>query len=227
MTTTTELVIERTPVTSSNLKSAGYDAESMTLEIEFHSGAVYRYANVPQEHFIGLITTTSPGAYFNANIRDQYPSTKVGDSTAAHEAQAVYVLEADTAVRLDHRLFDLQNIESEIARLNQIRERLRANILDLILSAGGETYRNDLATVSCAERKDVKIADEPALIKELAALGEDRYVEFVDQKLIKAYFKLSKTFYEHAKAGFFTREGITVEVSRSPNVRWVKREDAE
>jgi KTSC domain len=33
--------MERQPVSSSNLKSVGYDPRSRTLEIEFHNGGVY------------------------------------------------------------------------------------------------------------------------------------------------------------------------------------------
>lgn len=35
--------MERTSVTSSNINSIGYDADSQTLEIEFNNGAVYEY----------------------------------------------------------------------------------------------------------------------------------------------------------------------------------------
>ncbi len=44
-----EVVIGRDPVVSSNLASAGYDAETRTLEVEFSNGAVYRYGDVPYD----------------------------------------------------------------------------------------------------------------------------------------------------------------------------------
>lgn len=36
----------RQPVSSSNIRSIGYDSKSNTLEIEFHSGGVYQYFGV-------------------------------------------------------------------------------------------------------------------------------------------------------------------------------------
>ena len=46
----TSLQIPRTPVEgSSTIKSVGHDAGTNHLDVEFHSGAVYRYANVPAD----------------------------------------------------------------------------------------------------------------------------------------------------------------------------------
>ena len=39
----------RQPVSSSNIRSIGYDSMSSTLEIEFHSGGVYQYFNETTE----------------------------------------------------------------------------------------------------------------------------------------------------------------------------------
>lgn len=68
--------MERQPVSSSNLVSVGYDANSETLEIEFKSGVVYRYFNVPAFEYQQLMSAGSHGVYFNANIKDVYPFEK-------------------------------------------------------------------------------------------------------------------------------------------------------
>lgn len=47
--------MNRTPVSSSNLASIGYDHESMVLEIKFHSGGIYQYFNVPESVYQGLM----------------------------------------------------------------------------------------------------------------------------------------------------------------------------
>ena len=39
--------MERTPVTSTDILSIGYDTDNQTLEIEFIRGAVYQYSDVP------------------------------------------------------------------------------------------------------------------------------------------------------------------------------------
>lgn len=65
--------MERQPVVSSNLVSVGYDEDGSTLEVEFKSGAVYRYLNVPLFEYERLMAAVdSHGAYFNANIKDTY-----------------------------------------------------------------------------------------------------------------------------------------------------------
>jgi hypothetical protein len=59
----------RTAVVSSLLSSVGYSIDA-TLELEFRSGAIYRYFAVPQVVFEGLIAAESKGAYFNHHVRD-------------------------------------------------------------------------------------------------------------------------------------------------------------
>ena len=44
----------RTPITSSNLKSVGYNAAEKVLEIEFHDGGIYQYFNVPASVYEAL-----------------------------------------------------------------------------------------------------------------------------------------------------------------------------
>jgi hypothetical protein len=69
--------MDRVPVSSSSLLSVGYDAETETLEIEFNSGGVYQYYNVPQVIYDGLMQAGSCGQYFYANIRYAFPCAKL------------------------------------------------------------------------------------------------------------------------------------------------------
>lgn len=62
----------RQPVSSSLVKSVGYDAEDMTLEIEFTSGKVYQYFDVPEESYSELIKASSVGSYFIAHIKGAF-----------------------------------------------------------------------------------------------------------------------------------------------------------
>ena len=62
----------RTPVSSSNLASVGYEPGTYVLEVEFNNGRVYQYLDVPQAHYDSLMMVPSVGAYFNANIRDSF-----------------------------------------------------------------------------------------------------------------------------------------------------------
>ena len=67
----------RTPVSSSNLKSVGYDNVSHTLEIQFHSGGVYQYMNVPPSVFAALMAASSHGSFFARAIRNCYHYRRV------------------------------------------------------------------------------------------------------------------------------------------------------
>ena len=69
--------MKRQSVESSNLKSIGYDEFLLVLEIEFKSGAVYRYYGVPSEVHDELINAESVGKYFNANVKSKYNFLKV------------------------------------------------------------------------------------------------------------------------------------------------------
>ena len=62
--------MKRTPVSSSNLASVGYDEISHTLEIGFVNGSVYQYFQVPAHVYRDLMNAASHGSYFNEYIKD-------------------------------------------------------------------------------------------------------------------------------------------------------------
>jgi hypothetical protein len=69
--------MNRQPVTSSNLRTVGYDPTTRTLEIEFQDGVIYQYDGVPPDVHAGLMQAPSHGSYFHRNIRDRYPYRRV------------------------------------------------------------------------------------------------------------------------------------------------------
>ncbi len=64
-------------MSSSNLRSVGYDPVTSTLEVEFHTGGVYEYRRVPVQVHDGLMRAGSKGEYFHDNIRDRDPTRRV------------------------------------------------------------------------------------------------------------------------------------------------------
>ena len=74
--------IKRQPLESSVLASVGYDVKLRLLEIEFHSGAIYRYLEVPEEIYRRLLAAESKGNFFGKNIRDKFRSERVKPRTA-------------------------------------------------------------------------------------------------------------------------------------------------
>lgn len=70
--------MNRIPVSSSNLASAGYDSSSSTLEIEFLNGGIYQYFGVPEYVYNELLNADSKGQYFDRNVKKAgYPYSKV------------------------------------------------------------------------------------------------------------------------------------------------------
>lgn len=69
--------MERTPVTSTDIRAIGYDADSQTLEIEFNSSGVYQYSGVPSGEYDGIVAADSKGKYFHANIKNRYSFVKL------------------------------------------------------------------------------------------------------------------------------------------------------
>ena len=61
--------MHREYLNSSNVASAGYDDATRTLEIEFHSGGIYQYFDVPRPIFEGLMSAGSPGGFLHEQIR--------------------------------------------------------------------------------------------------------------------------------------------------------------
>lgn len=70
--------MNRTPVSSSNLKAIGYDAQTRTLEVEFLNGGLYSYSGVPSSVHAGLMSASSHGSYFDAHVKKAgYSFTKL------------------------------------------------------------------------------------------------------------------------------------------------------
>ena len=64
--------MDRIPVDSSNITSIGYDEETTILEIEFKSGSIYAYYDVPFSLYVQLMNAPSKGKFFNTHIKMQY-----------------------------------------------------------------------------------------------------------------------------------------------------------
>ena len=64
-------------VNSSNLRSVGWNPGTGILEVEFHSGSVYEYYDVPEEVYGELLEASSKGGYFHRNIRKTFSFKQV------------------------------------------------------------------------------------------------------------------------------------------------------
>lgn len=77
--------VERVPLTSRAVASAGYDADTQTLEIEFTSGRVYRYSKVPAGVYDWLLRVPNKGLYVARSITERYDYVDITHPVAASE----------------------------------------------------------------------------------------------------------------------------------------------
>lgn len=66
--------MQRQPVKSSNLRSVGYEGD--TLEVEFSNGTVFAYTGVPADVHAAMIRADSIGSYFAKEVRGKFTATK-------------------------------------------------------------------------------------------------------------------------------------------------------
>ena len=68
--------MKREKVKSSNVKSVGYDEIKKIMEVEFMSGDIYQYLNVPVEVFVAVVTAPSIGSAIHKMLRNKYDFKK-------------------------------------------------------------------------------------------------------------------------------------------------------
>lgn len=61
--------MDRTPVTSSAIKSVGHDPDTNTLEVEFHNGTIEQHADRTAEHFSAFVGAESIGKHYHQEYR--------------------------------------------------------------------------------------------------------------------------------------------------------------
>ena len=69
-------MIDRVPVSSSNIKSIGHDPETKTLAVEFQDGSIYHYHDVEKDAHENLIGAKSIGKHLHSNIKGIYKHSK-------------------------------------------------------------------------------------------------------------------------------------------------------
>lgn len=63
--------MDRTKVSSSTIRSVGYDAKTRTLEIEFTSGSIMQYARVPPDLHRSMMSSPSIASFFRDRIEEE------------------------------------------------------------------------------------------------------------------------------------------------------------
>jgi len=73
-----ESVMDRKPVSSSNIDSIGYDEPTRRLHVAFKgSNRVYEFQDVPPDAHQALMSAPSIGSHFAAHVKNRYQGTKL------------------------------------------------------------------------------------------------------------------------------------------------------
>lgn len=64
------------PCDSTLISHYGYDPKREDLDINFHSGDLWRYSKVPEVEFHGFLRASSKGRYFLQNIKGKFDAVK-------------------------------------------------------------------------------------------------------------------------------------------------------
>lgn len=71
------LLVPLTPVESSNISAIGYDPDRRWMSVEFKSGALHQYRDVPADIYAEFKDALSVGSYYAMNVRGKFPSDKL------------------------------------------------------------------------------------------------------------------------------------------------------
>lgn len=64
-------------VSSSQVESVAYKAETQTLQVQFKRGGLYEYYGVPQDVHAALMASDSLGKFVAQNIKSRYRFKRV------------------------------------------------------------------------------------------------------------------------------------------------------
>ena len=69
--------MDRKKVSSSSIRSIGYDERDRVLEVEFNDGRINQYSGVSAEVHRRLISAPSIVSYFRDNVEESFPAKRV------------------------------------------------------------------------------------------------------------------------------------------------------
>lgn len=79
----------RKPIHRGGIVSAGYDAKTRSLDIEFDTKRVLRYENVGSEVADRFLTSSEPVAYYEDVIREEYSASELSRTALKDKAKPV------------------------------------------------------------------------------------------------------------------------------------------
>jgi KTSC domain len=69
--------MDRKKISSSSIRSVGYDERNRVLEMEFNDGRINQYSGVSAEVHRRLISAPSIVSYFRDNVEESFPAKRL------------------------------------------------------------------------------------------------------------------------------------------------------
>ncbi|EWC59717.1 hypothetical protein UO65_5022 [Actinokineospora spheciospongiae] len=69
--------MHRTQPDSAVIASIAFDAMTDTLEVEFHTGRVHRYLDVPKHVYWRFASAADSGSFFDEEVKDRFEEQRV------------------------------------------------------------------------------------------------------------------------------------------------------
>lgn len=69
--------MDRKRVNSGSIRSVGYDDRARTLEIEFTSGSIVQYGNVPADVYRRFLAAPALTSFFRDHIEEEYTAKRI------------------------------------------------------------------------------------------------------------------------------------------------------
>ncbi len=69
--------MDRKQISSSRIRSVGYDTATRTLQVEFNNGDIFDYYPVPEDIYRRMMSASSVASFFADRIEEDYSSRRV------------------------------------------------------------------------------------------------------------------------------------------------------
>jgi hypothetical protein len=96
--------VQRERLKSKAVISAGYDPATLELELEFRSGHLYRYENVPASVYAWLLRIENKGGFVRRMIAGRYAERAVASSERGGASQSTQPESPHDALSLEDKL---------------------------------------------------------------------------------------------------------------------------
>jgi len=119
--------------------------------------------------------------------------------------------------QLEESLKSIKTLEEEKTLLETKIKEERQNVFNVLESENLAQYKTDIATISYVERKTVKYDNKEEVLKTLEARNLVKYIEVIPE-----HKEINKDFEKDVKNGIEEFTGVSVDVKKSPMIRFNK-----